>query len=49
VIAEPSLKQRFAEIGFDATPMSADEVSAAMKQLETRMAPVITRLNIKLD
>ena len=49
VVSEPSLKQRFAEIGFDATPMSADEVSAAMKQLETRMAPVIQRLNIKLD
>ncbi|MET0670190.1 MAG: tripartite tricarboxylate transporter substrate binding protein [Xanthobacteraceae bacterium] len=49
VITEPSLKQKFGEIGFDATPMSAEEVSAAMKQLETRMAPVIKRLNIKLD
>ena len=49
VIADPALKQRFAEIGFDATPMSAEEVSAAMKQLESRMAPVIKRLNIKLD
>ena len=49
VIAEPSLRQRFAEIGFDATPMTAEEVSTAMKQLETRMAPVIKRLNIKLD
>ena len=49
VIAEPSLKQRFAEIGFDATPMSAEAVSAAMRQLESRMAPVIKRLNIKLD
>ena len=49
VIAEPSLKQRFADIGFDATPMTPDEVAAAMRQTGERLAPVIKRLNIKLD
>ena len=37
VIAEPSLKQRFADIGFDATPMTADEVAAAMRQTGERL------------
>ena len=32
VIADPALKQRFVDIGFDATPMSPDEVAAAMRQ-----------------
>ena len=49
VIADPSLKQRFAGIGFDATPMTADEVAAAMRQTGERLAPLIKRLNIKLD
>ena len=49
IIAEPSLKQRFVAIGFDATPMSAEEVTAAMRQTEAKLAPVIKRLNIKLD
>jgi tripartite-type tricarboxylate transporter receptor subunit TctC len=49
IIAEPSLKARFAEIGFDATPMTADEVSAALRQTADKLVPVIQRLNIKLD
>ena len=32
MIAEPSLKQRFADIGFDATPMTGAEVAAVMRQ-----------------
>jgi tripartite-type tricarboxylate transporter receptor subunit TctC len=49
IIAEPALKQRFAGIGFDATPMSADEVATAMRKTEADLSPVIKRLNIKLD
>ena len=49
VIAEPSLKQRFAGIGFDATPMTAEEVAAAMRQTGDRLAPLIRKLNIRLD
>jgi tripartite-type tricarboxylate transporter receptor subunit TctC len=49
IIAEPKLKERFAGIGFDPTPMTAEEVTQAMRQTETKLAPVIKRLNIKLD
>jgi tripartite-type tricarboxylate transporter receptor subunit TctC len=49
VISDPTLKQRFAAIGFDATPMTADEVTAALRKTEADLAPVIKRLNIKLD
>jgi tripartite-type tricarboxylate transporter receptor subunit TctC len=49
IVAEPALKQRFATIGFDATPMTADEVAAAMRKTEADLSPVIKRLNIKLD
>lgn len=49
VISDPALKQRFIGIGFDATPMTADEVSAAMRRTEAALSPVIKRLNIKLD
>jgi tripartite-type tricarboxylate transporter receptor subunit TctC len=49
IIAEPSLKQRFAGIGFDPTPLTADEVAAAMRKTEADLAPTVKRLNIKLD
>jgi tripartite-type tricarboxylate transporter receptor subunit TctC len=49
VISDPPLKQRFVAIGFDATPMTGDEVAAAMRATEAALAPVIKRLNIKLD
>jgi tripartite-type tricarboxylate transporter receptor subunit TctC len=49
VIADPALKQRFAGIGFDATPMNSDQVAAAMRQTGERLAPLIKKLNIKLD
>ena len=32
VISDPAIKQRFADIGFDATPLTADEVAAAYAQ-----------------
>ena len=49
VIADPALKERFAGIGFDATPMTSDEVAVAMRQTGERLAPLIKKLNIKLD
>ena len=49
VIAEPALKQRFAAIGFDATPLTGEEVAAAMRKTEADLTPIIKRLNIKLD
>jgi tripartite-type tricarboxylate transporter receptor subunit TctC len=49
VISDPALRQRFIAIGFDATPMTGDEVAAAMRATEAALAPVIKRLNIKLD
>jgi tripartite-type tricarboxylate transporter receptor subunit TctC len=49
VVSDPGLKQKFLAIGFEPTPMSPDEVTAAMKATAEAFAPVIKRLNIKLD
>jgi tripartite-type tricarboxylate transporter receptor subunit TctC len=49
VVADPTLKQRFLNVGFEPTPMSPEEVTAAMRQTADAMAPTIKRLNIKLD
>jgi tripartite-type tricarboxylate transporter receptor subunit TctC len=49
VISDPALKQRFTGIGFDATPMTGDEVATAMRATEAALVPVVKRLNIKLD
>ena len=49
IIGEPTLKQRFATIGFEATPMTPDEVAAALRKTGDDLAPVIKRLNIKMD
>ncbi len=49
IIADPKLKERFVAIGFDATPLSGDEVATIMKKTGDDLAPVIKRLNIKLD
>jgi tripartite-type tricarboxylate transporter receptor subunit TctC len=49
IIADPALARRFADIGFDATPMSAEQVAVTMRQTGEKLVPVIKRLNIKLD
>jgi tripartite-type tricarboxylate transporter receptor subunit TctC len=49
IIAEPALKQKFAGIGFDPTPLTAAEVAAAMRKTEADLVPTVKRLNIKLD
>lgn len=49
VISEPSLKARFLEIGFEPTPMTGEEVTAAMKKTADTLRPIIKRLNIQLN
>ncbi|MPZ55904.1 MAG: tripartite tricarboxylate transporter substrate binding protein [Rhizobiales bacterium] len=48
-IGDPALKQRFLNVGFEPTPMSPEEVTAAMRQTTDAYAPIIKRLNITLD
>jgi tripartite-type tricarboxylate transporter receptor subunit TctC len=49
VVGDPALKERFAAIGFDPTPIGSDEAAAIMRKTGEDWAPVIKRLNIKLD
>jgi tripartite-type tricarboxylate transporter receptor subunit TctC len=49
IIDSPALKERFAKIGFDPTPLTADEVAAVMRKTGDGLAPLIKKLNIKLD
>lgn len=49
IIASPALKERFAQIGFDPTPLTPDEAAAALRQTGETYAPIIKRLNVKLD
>ena len=49
VIGDPALKERFAAIGFDPTVISAQQAAAIMRKTGEAWAPVIKRLNIKLD
>jgi tripartite-type tricarboxylate transporter receptor subunit TctC len=49
VVGDPALKGRFAGIGFDPTPISAEAAAAAMRKTGEDWTPVIKRLNIKLD
>ena len=49
VIAAPALRERFKQIGFEATPMTAAEVAAEMQRTGERYAPLIKRLNSRLE
>jgi tripartite-type tricarboxylate transporter receptor subunit TctC len=48
-ISDPTLKQRFLNVGFEPTPMSPEEVTAEMRKTAEAFAPLIKKLNIKLD
>jgi tripartite-type tricarboxylate transporter receptor subunit TctC len=48
-ISDPALKQRFLNVGFEPTPMSPEEVTAEMRKTAEAYAPIIKKLNIKLD
>lgn len=49
VVGDPALKERFINIGFDPTPTTSEEMIAIMRKTGEDWAPVIKRLNIKLD
>jgi tripartite-type tricarboxylate transporter receptor subunit TctC len=49
VVGDPTLKERFASIGFEPTPSSSEEMAAIMRRTAEDWIPVIRRLNIKLD
>ena len=49
IIASPALKERFFAIGFDPTPLTAEETGAIMRRTGDAWAPLIKKLNIKLD
>jgi tripartite-type tricarboxylate transporter receptor subunit TctC len=49
VIEDPSLKQRFLNVGFEPTPMTPEQVTAEMHKTADAFAPLIKALNIKLD
>src|SRR5262249_26326380 len=49
IVGDPALKERFVNIGFDPTPATSDEMVAVMRKTGEDWAPVIKRLNIKLD
>jgi tripartite-type tricarboxylate transporter receptor subunit TctC len=49
IVGDPSLKQRFLNIGYDPTPSSSEDMIAVMKKTGSDWAPLIKRLDIKLD
>jgi tripartite-type tricarboxylate transporter receptor subunit TctC len=49
IVGDPALKERFANIGFDPTAISSDRAAAIMRRTGEAWAPLIKRLNIKLD
>jgi tripartite-type tricarboxylate transporter receptor subunit TctC len=49
IVGDPALKQRFISIGYDPTPTSSEEMVAVMRKTGDDWAPLIKKLNIKLD
>jgi tripartite-type tricarboxylate transporter receptor subunit TctC len=49
LVADPALKVRFANIGYDPTAISPEQAAAIMRRTAEAWAPLIKRLNIKLD
>jgi tripartite-type tricarboxylate transporter receptor subunit TctC len=49
IVGDPALKQRFAHIGYDPTALAPGAAAAIMRKTGEVWAPVIKRLNIKLD
>src|SRR4051812_29388423 len=49
IVGDPALKARFASIGYDPTALSPDAAAAIMRKTGEAWAPLIKRLNIKLD
>jgi tripartite-type tricarboxylate transporter receptor subunit TctC len=49
IVGDPALRQRFADIGFDPTAITPETAAAIMRKTADDWAPVIRRLNIRLD
>ena len=49
IVSDPAMKQRFVKIGFDPTPSSPEEAAEALRKTGETWAPLIKRLDIKLD
>ena len=49
VVGDPTLKTRFAAIGFEPMPSSSEEMAAIMRKTAEDWIPVIRQLNIKMD
>lgn len=49
IVGDPALRERFIGIGFDPTPTTSEEMIQTMRKTGEDWAPVIKRLNIKLD
>lgn len=49
IVGDPTMKERFINIGYDPTPTSSAEMAAVMKKTGDDWSPLIKRLNIKLD
>ena len=49
LVADPALKERFANIGYDPTAIGPEQAAAIMRRTAEAWAPLIKRLNIKLD
>jgi tripartite-type tricarboxylate transporter receptor subunit TctC len=49
LIAEPAMKERLLKIGFDPTPISSDATAEIVRKTGETWAPLIRRLNIRLD
>ena len=49
IVGDPALKARFASIGYDPTALTPDAAAAIMRKTGEAWAPLIKRLNIKLD
>lgn len=49
IMSEPGVKERFLGIGYEATPMSSQQATRAMRETGEAFAPVIRRLNLNLQ
>lgn len=49
IVGNPAMKERFLKIGFDPTPITAEETADIVRRTGETWAPLIKRLNIKLD
>jgi tripartite-type tricarboxylate transporter receptor subunit TctC len=49
ITGDPANKERFLKIGFDPTPITVEETADILRKTGETWAPLINRLNIKLD